>query len=75
MEEDASRFLQRIVWTISSVLLWMFINLGLGIYNGWMVPENGIGIINIIFYTWMAISLVALIWFNYRIWKEKFPHG
>lgn len=75
MEEDASRFLKRIVWTISSVLIWMIINLGLGIFNGWMIPEHGVAITNILFYVWLLISLVILIWFNYKIWKEKFPHG
>ncbi len=75
MEEDASRFLKRVVWSLSSGLLWLFINLGLGIYNGWMVPVHGITIGNIIFYIWMGISLGLLIWVNYKIWKEKFPHG
>jgi len=75
MEEDASRFLKRVVWSISSGLLWLLINLGIGIYNGWMVPENGIRAANIIFYIWMALSLGVLIYVNYRIWKEKFPHG
>lgn len=75
MEDDAKRFLKRIVWTLSLGLLWLFINLGLGIYNGWMVPEKNIGPANIIFYVWMGVSLAALIWINYRIWKDKFPHG
>ena len=75
IEEDASRFLKRVVWSLSSGLLWMFINLGLGIYNGWMIPEHGVGIGNIIFYLWFVISLALLIWVNYKIWNEKFPHG
>lgn len=75
MEEDASRFLKRIVWSLSSVLVWMFINLGLGMYNGWMIPDHRIGIGNIIFYIWMAVSLAIVLWINYKIWKEKFPHG
>ncbi|MFM9908810.1 MAG: hypothetical protein ACKVOW_05660 [Chitinophagaceae bacterium] len=75
MEEDASRFLKRIVWSLSSGLVWMFINLGMGIYNGWMVPKEKIGITNIIFYIWMVVSLILLIWINRRIWKDKFPHG
>ena len=75
MEEDASRFLKRIVWSISSGLLWLILNLGLGMYNGWIVPEHGISTANIIFYIWVLLSLGILIWVNYKIWKEKFPHG
>jgi hypothetical protein len=75
MEEDASRFLRRVMWSLSSGLIWLFINIGLGIYNGWMIPEGKISLVNIIFYVWAMLSLGALIWVNYKIWKEKFPHG
>ncbi|MBC7850070.1 MAG: hypothetical protein H7Y31_10050 [Chitinophagaceae bacterium] len=75
IEDDASNFLKRIVWSISSVLVWLFINVAIGIYNGWMIPENGVKIGNIIFYIWFVVSLSILIWINYKIWKEKFPHG
>lgn len=75
MEDDTKDFLKRIVWTVSSGLAWLFFTLGLGAYNGWMVPEHGIRTANIIFYVWAAISTTALIWFNLRIWKKKFPHG
>jgi FtsH-binding integral membrane protein len=75
MEDDASEFLKRVVWSLSSGLVWLIINLGVGIYAGWMVPENGITLGNIIFYIWMLLSLGLLIYVNYRIWKKKFPHG
>jgi len=63
------------MWSLSSGLIWLFINIGLGIYNGWMIPEGKISLVNIIFYVWAMLSLGALIWVNYKIWKEKFPHG
>ncbi len=75
MEDDAAQFLKRVVWSLSSGLLWLIINLGIGIYAGWMVPENGITLGNIIFYIWMGLSLGLLIYINYQIWKKKFPHG
>jgi FtsH-binding integral membrane protein len=75
MEDDASRFLKRVVWSLSSGLVWLIINLGIGIYAGWMVPEKELRLGNILFYIWMLISLGVLVWINYRIWKEKFPHG
>lgn len=75
MEPEVRRFLKRIVQSLSLGLLWLFINLTIGIYVGLMVPEHELTIGNIIFYIWMAVSLAALLWVLYRIWKEKFPHG
>lgn len=75
MEDDVKDFLKRIVWSISLGLLWLITTLGIGTYNHLLVPEPEIGIGNIIFYIWMAGSLIALIYINYRIWKKKFPHG
>ena len=75
MEDDVRDFLKRIVWTVSLGLLWLTTTLGIGTYNNLLVPEPSISIGNIIFYIWMAGSLVALIIILSRIWKKKFPHG
>ena len=75
MEDDAKDFLKRVVWSLALGLLWLVTTLALGAYNNLLVPENGIKVSNIIFYTWMAGSLAGLIYLNYRIWKKKFPHG
>lgn len=75
MEDDASDFLKRVVWSISSGLVWLIFTLGIGTYNEWLVPEHGIRAANIIFWCWMAISFGVVIWINVRIWKKKFPHG
>ena len=75
MEDDAKDFLRRIVWSLSLGLLWLVTNIGIGAYNRLLVPEGTITTGNIIFYIWMVVSLTALIWINYRIWKKKFPHG
>jgi tellurite resistance protein TehA-like permease len=75
MEDDVKDFLKRIVWSVGLGLFWLTTTLGIGAYNQLLVPEPDISIGNIIFYIWMAGSLVALIWLYYRIWKKKFPHG
>jgi FtsH-binding integral membrane protein len=75
MEDDAKDFLRRIVWSLSLGLLWLVTNIGIGAYNRLLVPERTVTAGNIIFYIWMVVSLTALIWINYRIWKKKFPHG
>jgi hypothetical protein len=70
MEEDAARFLKKIVKTLSAALLWMLVNMTVGIYLGWLffhsVPTLG----NYLFYGWMLLSLVALLWYLYKVWKE-----
>ena len=75
VEDDVKDFLKRIVWSVSLGFLWLVTTIGIGAYNNLLVPENGLGIGNIIFYIWAAGSLVALIWINRRIWRKKFPHG
>lgn len=74
-EEDPRDFLRRVVWSLSLGLVWLVTTIGIGTYAGLMVPEKELSAGNIIFYSWMAISLAALIWINVRIWKKKFPHG
>jgi hypothetical protein len=75
MEDDAKDLLRRVVWSLSLGLLWLITTIGIGTYNRLIVPENGLHTRNIIFYIWMAVSLVALVWINIRIWKKKIPHG
>jgi len=71
MEEDASRFLKKIVKTLSAALLWMIVNTVMGIYFGWMFFADSPGPGNYIFYAWMLISLGALLYYFNRIWKEE----
>jgi hypothetical protein len=75
MEDDVKDFLKRIVWSMSLGFLWLTTTLGIGIYNHLLVPEQSIGVGNIIFYIWMVGSLIALVLVYVRIWKKKFPHG
>ena len=75
MEDDTRRFLNKIVTTLGLGLLWLFITMTMGIYNGWFFfnqkPTTG----NYIFYGWAVLSLIGLLYILRRIWKEKFPHG
>ncbi|WP_315819252.1 hypothetical protein [Paraflavitalea speifideaquila] len=72
-EDDPRDFLRRIVWSLFLALIWLISTLGIGAYYELLVPGKKLGIGNIIFYIWMALSLIGLIWVNMRIWKKKFP--
>lgn len=75
MEEDVKKFFSRIINSVSLVLLWLFMFLGVGIYKKWLIPENGMGWQNIVFYVLAAVTLVLLIRKLISYWSEKFPHG
>ena len=70
MENDARDFLLRIVKTLTAALVWLFLNVLIGIYMGWMffykAPTPG----NYIFYAWMLASLVGLLVYFKRVWSK-----
>jgi type IV secretory pathway VirB2 component (pilin) len=75
MEPEVKDFLKKIVQSVFTGLLWMMINMIAGIYFGWMFIYDKISVGNIIFYVFLIVSLLWLIRFYYRTWKNKFPHG
>jgi hypothetical protein len=75
MEPEAKDFLKRIVWSFFAGLVWMMINMTLGIYFGLLFVEDSLRLGNVLYYLFLPCSLGLLIWFYYRTWKKKFPHG
>jgi tellurite resistance protein TehA-like permease len=75
LEPEVKDFLKRIVWSVFIGLLWLMLNTTFGIYLNLLVVEDKISIGNIVYYLFLLLSLAGLIWFYYRIWKKKFPHG
>ena len=59
MENETRAFLILIVNTISTVLLWMMINVSFGIYLGFGFFEGSPNWKNIVFY---ILSLSSLVW-------------
>lgn len=70
MEPGIREFFKRIVTTLSLLILWMMINLTLGIKYGYAFFETKVHWYNIIFYVWFTASMVALFWICIRIWKK-----
>jgi len=75
IEPEVKDFLQRIVWSIFIGIIWLFINVTAGIFAGWFFFYDTPTIGNYIFYTWFIISLAAMLYFFYRTWRKRFPHG
>ncbi len=69
MEDETRDFLVMIVQTISLVLLWMMINVLLGIYMGYGFFEGTIGWKNIVYYIAFLGSFFFLIKHIKKKWK------
>jgi hypothetical protein len=75
MEPEAKDYLRRVLLSFFLGLVWLFINMTIGIFFEWMFfrgrPTTG----NFIFYCFFLGTLVLYIWFLRRTWKKRFPHG
>ena len=56
MEPDIKKYLAKLLNSMSVVLLWLLINAMLGIYLEWAFFDDGISLVNIIFYWWPCID-------------------
>jgi membrane protein DedA with SNARE-associated domain len=71
MEPEVRAFLLRVLYTITAGLIWMILNVWAGIYMGWLFFEGSMKTGNVIFYSFMVISLGVLIWYYVRLWQVK----
>ena len=69
MESDTKAFLIKIMQTISIVLLWMLVNVFIGIYKDYAFFENRPNWTNYLFYGFFLVTLVVLILHLVRKWK------
>jgi len=69
MESDTRVFLVRIVNTISWVLIWMFANMILGIYNGFAFFEESPDWKNGLYYCFLLLSFAALLRYLKKKWS------
>jgi len=70
MEPEIREFFKRIVSSLSLLILWMIINLTLGIKLNFAFIEAKIRWYNIAFYVWLMASLAVLIWLCLKIWQK-----
>ena len=71
MEPEVRRFLKKVVWTLSGALLWLSINMFIGIYKELAFPAGKPTVWNILFYAFALVTLILLIIYYFRLWKNE----
>ncbi len=69
MEDDTREFLVRILNTVAIVLLWMMVNVFIGIYKNFAFFDEQPDWTNYLYYAFLAISFIVLIIHLKRKWK------
>jgi hypothetical protein len=70
MEPEARKYLFKVLNSLSLGLLWLTLNVLGGLYWGYGIIEKRLSVYNILFFTWFVLSLLALLYYYYRIWKK-----
>jgi membrane protein DedA with SNARE-associated domain len=66
-------FFVKIVRTLFLGALWMLINVFLGLFLGFAIPEESTPGRMIFFYSWFTLSLIAYVYIIWRWWRKKMP--
>lgn len=69
MEPEVKDFLVRIVQSLSMGMLWLLINMSIGIYYGFAFFDERPGTWNFVYYAGFILSLFLLIAYLKRKWK------
>jgi uncharacterized membrane protein YcaP (DUF421 family) len=69
MEPEVKDFLVRIVQSLSMGMLWLLVNMSIGIYYGFAFFDDSPGIWNYVYYVGFIVSLALLIFYLKRKWK------
>jgi hypothetical protein len=69
IENETREFLIKIVQTVSIVLLWMMVNVFIGIYKGYAFFEKSAGWVNYCYYVFLVVSFIFLLFHLKRKWK------
>jgi len=70
MEPEVKKYLFKVLNSLCYGLLWLMLNVLAGLYWGYAIIEEKLSVGNILFFTWFIISLIALLYLFYRIWKK-----
>jgi hypothetical protein len=70
MEPEAKKYLLKVLNSLSFGLLWLTLNVLGGLYWGYAIIEGKLSLSNLLFFAWFLLSLIALLYCYYRIWRK-----
>lgn len=70
MEPEVKKYLYKVLNSLCFGLLWLTLNVLGGLYWGYGVVEGRLSFYNVLFFIWLILSLGALLYYFYRIWKR-----
>ncbi|HET9826149.1 MAG TPA: hypothetical protein VFP87_12505 [Chitinophagaceae bacterium] len=70
MEPEAKKYLLKVLNSLCFGMMWLSLNVLGGLYWGFAIIEDKLSLPNILFFTWFLLSLAALLYCYYRIWRK-----
>jgi len=70
MEPDIREFLVKVLNSIAMGLVFLLLNITLGIYFKLGIPEQGLSWYHILYYLFLLFSFFLLIRYYIRLWKN-----
>lgn len=71
MEEDIRAYFFKIVNTIAAILLWLFINIAIGLRLRFAEIQQHITLGNVLYYVWVVLSGILAYVYIQKIWRKK----
>jgi ABC-type sugar transport system permease subunit len=70
-EIDVQKFLQRIVWSVTLVIVYLVINFTFGLMFGWLFFEGSPVRGNYIYYAWVLASTIGVVYLLIKMWRVR----
>ncbi len=68
MEPEVLNFLKRVGKSLGIGLLWLCITVTAALKNDNAFPDNGIRLANVLFYTWLVVSVIFMVRIFQKLW-------
>lgn len=69
-DPEVKKYFRKIMSTFGFGFLWLFSNITAGMYFGLAYVNGKFSIANLLFYTVSLLTLAALLWYYYKLWKK-----
>jgi len=73
MDPEVAKYFRKILRSLFAGLMWLFINITAGIYFELAYSKIFSSFVHILFFVWLAISLILLLWYLYKVWNNYHP--